>query len=188
MTRFRISFIAIMAAAAVLFFSTKSMQIRASREGDELAYAFTGMSVLLPCVSAGLMFAATFLIAAGKHGLLRLFGVLPAILGLMLCFVVHSMVTDRVIIGPNALILPARGFPFRSHERIAFSELEVVVLKTSPSTRQSRDSRSDNLEFVRKDRSDVVIPVGDLVTAAMEQICDALESHEVMFISVARPE
>ena len=94
---------------------------------------------------------------------------LPAALGVVLVCGTFDLATSHVTIGPSSITLPAAGFPFRRHERIAFGEMAGVMVE--------RESRV--ITFAKKDRTSVTIPMGDLVTTSLKRIADALETHDI---------
>jgi hypothetical protein len=175
MTRFRIAFGLLVLGAVVLFLESRSIRIHTASRGDEVVFRFARPTLLISIMAAILPLAAAYLMFASRVGLLRLFGFLPAFMGLMLVFVAYQVATDRVVIGQSSLLVPEAGFPLRSHSRFAYEELSGVVCQ------KAADAKGRDLEFIRRDGRKTSIPVGDLVQQALPQIVKALDLHAVPY-------
>ena len=167
LNRAQFGILLIFAGAGLLFLCTKVYAIRVTTDGGGTSVYRTGITGNLLAGAAAVALAGSAVaFATAKIGILRVFALLPLLLAAVMTMGAYVMFRGHVSIGPAAVEVPAYGLSGR-HHTLAYAELGGVVID------------DEAVEFVRKDRSKVVVPRGDLVRASLEDLVPVLESHGV---------
>jgi hypothetical protein len=87
----------------------------------------------------------------------------------MLIGAAYDGARSHVTVTSSGLILPMHGFPFRRHYHVKFDDIVAVFV----------DREAKELRFSTEDDETTVIPMGDLVRHAYENILPVLESHDI---------
>lgn len=174
MFRVRFGFLLILAAAGLLFVNDRGVTVDVTERPGETVYAFRTIAAVVTGVAGVLCLAAATIIGFARIGLVRWYGILAVLVGLLLCGGAYETATDYLIIDESGMTLPGRGFPFRPHETVRFDELAGV---------RALPNKGD-LEFDRKNRTHFCIPRGDLVRKAEPAISRALKEHGVVVVGM----
>ncbi|HTL30697.1 MAG TPA: hypothetical protein VL282_15810 [Tepidisphaeraceae bacterium] len=142
--------------------------------GDVTIYRFDVGTILLSAFACLALGFCALLLATAKIGVLRTGAVFPAALALLLAVASIDAFRSHVTVGPQYLEVPQKGLWHRVHSQLKYDELNAVI--HDPNTRA--------LQFIRKTGGNITVPRGDLTTAAMPAIADALRQHNVSFVEL----
>jgi hypothetical protein len=117
-----------------------------------------------------LALVAGALFATSLPGWARVLAAFPALLGLAVGLSAYDTARARLAITPTGLVVPGYGLLPRPEFRMRFDEVGGVMVLP----------REQKVVFYREERSEVTIPMGDLVKAAMPQMIEALRANGVV--------
>jgi hypothetical protein len=175
----RIGLASIAVAAAMLLLGGRLSVIspRMRILGGDSVYSYGFAAVLWEALPTACMGLTTCLFMMTGVTRLRVAALLAAAIGLGLAVASYQLATDRVVIGSETMTLPGRGFPLRPHATIRYDRLRAMLLRDVSGN--GRPTGSQDLRFIQKDGTELTIPVGDLVRAALKQIIAELEARGV---------
>lgn len=142
-----------------------------STSGGATSFRFDHLSLSLMMLASSVMALSVFIVATARVGWMRIFALGPALLGLLIAVGSIDAARQHVTIAPDRLVVPQRGLLSRPYLEVKYSNLVAVI----------HDSDGREVEFFLKGGTRVKVPRGDLMTAALPSIANALRANGVAY-------